>query len=106
MTWAAIVAILLAFVGKVGAFLQTIPVPVMGGIMVLLFGAIMVVGMNTLVRAGEDLMQARNMSIVALIVIFGVGGMSMPLGEFRLGGIGLAGVLGVVLNLVLPQPRE
>ncbi len=103
MTWAAIAAILLAFVGKLGAFLSTIPVPVMGGIMVLLFGAIMVVGMNTLVKAGNDLMQPRNLAIVAIIVIFGVGGMSLPFGaEFRLGGIGLAGIVGVVLNLVLP----
>ena len=109
MTWAAIVAMILAFCGKVGAFLATIPVPVMGGIMVLLFGAIMVVGMNTLVRAGEDLMEARNLAIVALIVIFGVGGMSLPTpfsDEFRLGGIGLAGILGVFLNLVLPQPKK
>ncbi len=109
MTWAAIVAIALAFVGKVGAFLQTIPSPVMGGIMVLLFGAIMVVGMNTLVRAGEDLMEARNLAIVALIVIFGVGGMSVPTpfsDQFRLGGIGLAGILGVFLNLVLPQVKK
>ncbi len=109
MTWAAIVAIALAFIGKVGALLQTIPVPVMGGIMVLLFGAIMVVGMNTLVRSGEDLMEARNLAIVALIVIFGVGGMSVPTpfsDEFRLGGIGLAGILGVVLNLVLPHKKK
>ena len=56
MTWAAITAILLAFVGKLGGFLNTIPVPVMGGIMVLLFGAIAVIGINTLVRAGTDLM--------------------------------------------------
>ena len=103
MTWAAIAAIVLAFVGKLGAFLQTIPVPVMGGIMVLLFGAIMVVGMNGLVRAGHDLLRPRNMCIVALIVILGVGGMSLGIGKFRLGGIGLAGVLGVFLNLVLPQ---
>ncbi|GAB7024208.1 uracil-xanthine permease family protein [Salidesulfovibrio brasiliensis] len=103
MTWAAIAAMLLAFVSKLGAFLSTIPVPVMGGIMVLLFGAIMVVGMNTLVKAGHDLMEPRNLAIVAVIVIFGVGGMSLPFGgEFRLGGIGLAGVVGVVLNLVLP----
>lgn len=103
MTWAAIAAILLAFVGKLGAFLSTIPAPVMGGIMVLLFGAIMVVGMNTLVKAGNDLMLPRNLAIVAIIVIFGVGGMSLPFGaEFRLGGIGLAGIVGVVLNLVLP----
>jgi uracil permease len=102
MTWAAIVAMALAFVGKLGAFLLTIPAPVMGGIMVLLFGAIMVVGVNTLVRAGHDLMHPRNMTIVALIVIFGTGGMALPIGTFKLAGIGLAGVLGVVLNLVLP----
>lgn len=107
MTWASIAAIALAFIGKLGALLQTIPVPVMGGIMILLFGAIMVVGMNTLVKAGDDLMVARNLAIVAIIVIFGVGGMSLPFGpEFRLGGIGLAGIVGVFLNLVLPSPEE
>lgn len=106
MTWAAIAAMLLAFVGKLGALLQTIPVPVMGGIMLLLFGAIMVVGLNTLVRSGEDLMEARNLSIVALILIFGIGGMSFSAGQFQLQGIGLAGILGVVLNLVLPRSRE
>ncbi|MCB2225831.1 MAG: uracil-xanthine permease family protein [Desulfarculaceae bacterium] len=106
MTWAAVVAVALAFVGKLGAFLLTIPVPVMGGIMVLLFGAIMVVGINTLVRAGHDLMHPRNLTIVALIVIFGTGGMALPLGSFKLAGIGLAGVLGVVLNLVLPGRKE
>ncbi len=103
MTWAAIVAIALAFVGKLGALLATIPVPVMGGIMVLLFGAIMVVGMNTLVRAGHDLMHPRNLAIVALIVIMGVGGMTFSLGSFKLGGIGLAGIVGVLLNLILPN---
>ena len=106
MTWAAIAAMLLAFVGKLGALLQTIPVPVMGGIMLLLFGAIMVVGLNTLVRSGDDLMEARNLSIVALILIFGIGGMSFSAGQFQLQGIGLAGILGVVLNLVLPRSRE
>lgn len=106
MTWAAISAILLAFVGKLGAILQTIPTPVMGGIMLLLFGAIMVVGLNTLVRSGKDLMEARNLSIVALILIFGIGGMSFSAGQFQLQGIGLAGILGVVLNLVLPHGKE
>lgn len=101
MSWAAVFAILLAFVGKLGALLQTIPVPVMGGIMLLLFGAITVVGLNTLVRAGEDLTEARNMIIVAVILVFGIGGMTL----FTLGGIGLAGIIGVVLNLVLPRRK-
>jgi uracil permease len=106
MTWAAITAILLAFVGKLGGFLNTIPVPVMGGIMVLLFGAIAVIGINTLVRAGTDLMQPRNLTIVAVILVFGIGGMNFDLAVVKLGGIGLAGIIGVVLNLILPQARD
>ncbi len=102
MTWAAIAAILLAFVGKFGTLLQTIPTPVMGGIMLLLFGAIMVIGLNTLVKSGEDLTEARNLSIVGLILVFGIGGMSFSAGEFTLQGIGLAGILGVAMNLILP----
>jgi uracil permease len=102
MTCAAAIAILLAFVGKLGALLQTIPVPVMGGIMLLLFGAITVVGLNTLVKAGDDLTEARNLIIVAVILVFGIGGMSL----FTLGGIGLAGIVGVFLNLILPRPKR
>ena len=105
MTWAAMCAILLSFVAKIGAFLGSIPVPVMGGIMILLFGAIMVVGLNTLVRSGKDLMEPRNMIIVALIIIFGVGGTQFSIGSFKLGGIGLAALTGVVLNLLLPKSR-
>ena len=106
MTWAAISAILLAFIGKLGGFLNTIPVPVMGGIMVLLFGAIAVIGINTLVQAGTDLMQPRNLAVVAIILVFGIGGMNFDLAVVKLGGIGLAGVVGVILNLVLPQQVE
>ena len=106
MTWAAMCSILLSFVAKIGAFLGSIPVPVMGGIMILLFGAIMVVGLNTLVRAGKDLMEPRNMIIVALIIIFGVGGMQFSIGSFKLGGIGLAALTGVALNLLLPKSRS
>ncbi|EMG37668.1 uracil-xanthine permease [Desulfocurvibacter africanus PCS] len=106
MTWAALTAILLAFVGKLGAVLSTIPVPVMGGIMVLLFGAITVVGINTLVRAGEDLMKPRNLAIAAIILVTGIGGMTVGIGKFSLGGIGLAGVAGVLLNLLLPGRHE
>ncbi len=106
MTWAAICAILLSFIGKLGAFLQTIPVPVMGGILILLFGAIMVVGINTLVRAQVDLMEARNLAIVAIIIIFGIGGMAFSAGEFTLKGIGLAGITGVILNLILPKNKQ
>ena len=106
MTWAAIFAIGLAFIAKIGALLATLPTPVMGGILVLLFGAITVVGINTLVRAGTDLMQPRNLIIVALVLVSGVGGLSLGGEAYSLSGIGLAGILGVVANLVLPKARE
>ena len=54
MTWAAVTAIILALVGKLGAVLQTIPMPVMGGIMILLFGSIATVGLNTLIKNKVD----------------------------------------------------
>ena len=102
MTWASLVAIALAFIGKFGALLSTIPVPVMGGIMILLFGAITVIGLNTLVRAGDDLSVPRNLIVVSLILVSGLGGMKI----LGLGGIGLAGIMGVVLNLILPGGRD
>lgn len=105
MTWASITAIILAFVGKLGGLLQTLPSPVMGGIMVLLFGAIVVVGMNSLVRAGQDLMEPRNLAIVAIILVFGIGGMAFQAGDFTVKGIGLAGLVGVILNAILPKAR-
>jgi uracil permease len=103
MTWAALTAILLSFVGKVGAILATIPTPVMGGIMILLFGMITVVGINTLVKSGEDLTTPRNLIIVAVILVCGIGGMKFTAGSFAIEKIGLAGVLGILLNLVLPR---
>ena len=103
MTVAAVIAMLLAFVGKLGALLGTIPLPVMGGILVVLFGSIVVVGMATLVRAQVDLTETRNLIIAAVVLVFGVGGMAFHLGEFTVEGIGLAGIAGVLLNLVLPR---
>jgi len=106
MTWAALWAIALSFVGKLGALLQTIPTPVMGGILVLLFGAITVVGLSSLMGARDDLTRPRNLIIIAMILVLGIGGAEVPIGHFALGGIGLAGVVGVLLNLVLPRERD
>ena len=106
MTWAAIIAILLSFIGKIGALLATIPTPVMGGIMILLFGMITVVGINTLVKSGQDLTMPRNLIIVAVILVCGIGGMKFSAGSFAIEKIGLAGILGLFLNLVLPQGNK
>jgi len=106
MTWGALFAVALSFIGKLGALLQTIPTPVMGGILMLLFGAIMIVGLNSLVRAGKDLTAPRNLIIVSIILVLGIGGMEVSIGRFSLGGIGLAGIVGVILNIVLPPAKQ
>lgn len=103
MTWAAIFAILLAFVGKLGAILATIPVPVMGGIMLLLFGIIATLGISTLSKANIDFSCPRNMAIVSVILVFSIGGMTFNFGGIPFAGIGLGAIIGIVLNLVLPK---
>ncbi len=102
MTWAAVFAIVLAFIGKFGAALLSIPVPVMGGILCLLFGSIAVVGLSTLIRHQVDLSEARNLIIVSVTLVFGIGGMMIGYGEFSLSGISLCAIIALVLNLVLP----
>ncbi|ETR73121.1 MAG: Uracil permease [Candidatus Magnetoglobus multicellularis str. Araruama] len=104
MTWAAIISILLSFVGKLGALFQTIPPPVMGGIMLILFGAITVVGLKQLAHLGDDLTSPRNMAIIALMMTIGLGGMSSKV--TGLDGLSLAGILGIFLNCFLPVSQE
>ena len=103
MTIAALFAMLFAFVGKLGAVLKTIPSPVMGGIMVLLFGMIAAIGIGSLVNHKVNMSKSRNLVIVAVILIFGIGDMLLGYGDFKLSGIGLAGIVGVVLNVILPK---
>lgn len=106
MTFAALAAILLAFVGKLGAALSTIPAPVIGGIMLLLFGIIASVGMETLIKNGVDLAEPRNMIIVALIFVCAIGGMVLDFGAMSFSGVGLGALIGITLNLVLPKTKH
>ncbi|SFG46538.1 uracil-xanthine permease family protein [Neptunomonas qingdaonensis] len=103
MIWAACIAMSMALVAKFGAALQTIPAPVMGGILILLFGSIAAVGLNTLIKARVDLAEQRNLVIVATVLIFGIGGMAIGGNDFNLQGISLCGVVAILLNLILPK---
>ena len=105
MTWAACWAIAISFCGKVGAFLQTIPSVVMGGIMMLVFGSIAAVGMSTLIKAKVDMGEARNLVIVSVVMTFGIGGMFINLGEFSLKGISLCAIAAIIMNLILPKEK-
>ena len=106
MTWAAIFAIVLAFVGKLGGLLATIPVPVMGGILLLLFGIIASIGLETLIKGKVDMADPRNMIIVSIILVFAIGGMTFDFGGTKFSGIGLGAIVGILLNFVLPKTRH
>lgn len=100
---AAVFAILLAFVPKIGAFLQTIPTPVMGGISLVLFGIIASSGIRTLVESGIDFGDKRNLIIASVVLGIGIGGAELGFGRVTFSGMALAALVGVVLNLLLPD---
>ncbi|MFS8653782.1 MAG: uracil permease [Limnochordia bacterium] len=100
---AAVFAILLAFVPKLGAFLQTIPTPVMGGISLVLFGIIASSGIRTLVESGIDFGDKRNLIIASVVLGIGIGGAELGFGRVTFSGMALAALVGVVLNLLLPD---
>ncbi|MDG2959623.1 NCS2 family protein [Bisgaard Taxon 10/6] len=106
MTWAAIWAIAISFCGKVGAFLASIPTIVMGGIMMLVFGSIAVVGMSTLIRGKVDVTEARNLCIISVVMTFGIGGMFVDVGGMSIKGISLCAIVAIILNLILPKAEN
>lgn len=103
---AAVFGILFSILGKVSALLKTIPDAVLGGIMLLLFGTIASVGVNTLVKNRVDLGDTSNLVIASLILTTGIGGAEMAIGNITIGGIGLAALVGVLLNLIIPQKKD
>jgi uracil permease len=103
---AATTAIVFSFVGKIAGALRTIPVPVLGGIMLLLFGMIACVGIKILIDSHTNLNHTRNQVIVSIVLAVGIGGASLSIGGFTLAGIGLASAVGVILNLILPGHSE
>ena len=103
---AAVVGILFSVLGKVSAILNTIPSAVLGGIMLLLFGTIASVGINSLVKSKIDMSDTRNLVIVSLILTLGIGGAELNFGNFTIGGIGLAALVGMILNLIIPKREK
>lgn len=103
---AAVTALVFSLIGKVSAFLKTIPQAVLGGIMLLLFGMIAGIGIKTLIDAKTDFTKTRNQVIVSVVLTVGIGGAQISYENFSLAGIGLASVVGVVLNLILPDKSK
>ena len=102
---AAIFGILFSILGKISALLKTIPEAVLGGIMLLLFGTIASVGINTLIKNKVDMGNTRNLVISSLILTLGIGGAELTCGSITLGGIGLSALVGVILNLIIPRSK-
>lgn len=101
---AAWYAIGLSIIGKFGAILQTIPVPVMGGVSIILFGMIASVGVRTLIDAQLDFAHSRNLMIAAVIFVFGIAVGDIVLGSsLSISGLTIAAILGITLNKILPE---
>ncbi len=100
---AAFTGIAFSLIGKISAFLKTIPQAVLGGVMLLLFGMIASVGIKTLIDAKTNLGKTRDQVIISIVLTIGIGGAQISYGNFSLAGIGLASLVGVILNLVLPD---
>jgi len=103
--WAAIIAISLSFVQKLGALIQVIPSPVIGGISILLFGVIASSGLRMMIENKVDLSETRNLVIVSVIMIIGVGGTKLQFFNIEFEGMALATFIGIILNFILPQKK-
>lgn len=116
---AAMIALGLSFIGKLGAILQTIPTPVMGGVSLILFGMIASVGIRTITNGKVDFSSNRNLIVSSLILVVGIGTefvkIKQQLGAFdgiigiqitnniQIIGLSLAAIIGIVVNKLLPE---
>lgn len=114
-TWviggAAILAILLSCVGKLAAAIQAVPVPVMGGVSLLLYGVIGASGIRVLIDSKVDYNKAQNLILTSVILIIGVSGATIHIGAAELKGMALATLVGIGLSLIfkvisLMRPEE
>ncbi|PAB56636.1 uracil-xanthine permease family protein [Anaeromicrobium sediminis] len=110
MRIAAVMTILIGLIPKLNAFTSTIPKPVIGGAVIILFGMIASIGARTLVDNNVDFSKSRNMIIIAVILVFGLGGAVIPIKigytEVRLVGMALAAMVGIILNIILPTELD
>lgn len=102
-TWviglAAVIAIILSFVGKLAALIMSIPTPVMGGISLLLFGIIAASGIRMLVESKIDYDNSQNLILTSVVLVIGISGATINIGEVALTGMGLATIVAILLGL-------
>lgn len=99
---AAIIAIILAFLGKFTALISTIPNAVIGGMSILLYGIIASNGLKVMIEEQIDFNQVRNLIIASAMLVIGLGGAVLDLGYLTFSGTSLSAIVGIILNLILP----
>lgn len=108
---AAIIAIVLGFLGKFTALVQTIPAPVLGGVSLLLYGFIAVNGLKVLIQNKTDFTQNKNIIVASAMLVLGLGGAAFSISTgnglaVQISGMSLAAIVGILLNLLLPEEKE
>ncbi len=104
---AAVIAIVLSFLGKFTALISTIPSAVLGGMSILLYGVIASNGLKVLIKDQTDFNDPRNLIICSAMLVMGLGGASLELGSMLvLSGTALSAIVGVILNLVIPHATD
>ena len=106
---AAVIAIILAFIGKFTALISSIPTPVMGGVSILLFGIIAASGLRMLVESQVDFASNRNLVIASVVLVVGIGNLLINLKgigiNLQIEGMALSALSGIILNLILPKDK-
>ena len=97
---AAVISIILAFVGKLAAVIQSIPVPVMGGISLFLFGIIAAAGIRVLIESQVDYTKNKNLALSSIVFILGISGSCVKIGEVQIKGMALATLVGIILSSI------
>ena len=100
---AAIIAIILSFMGKFTALLTTIPDAVIGGMSIILYGVIASNGLKVMIDEQIDFTKTRNLIIASSMLVIGLGGAILNMGPLIISGTALSALVGIVLNLILPS---
>ena len=107
---AAIISIIIGFLGKVTAIVKTIPNAVLGGVSLLLYGFIAVNGLKVLIKNQVDFEKNKNVIVTSSMLVLGLGGAAISIikGDFSLtiSGMSLASIVGILLNLLIKEGKD
>ena len=107
---AAIIAIIFGFLGNLTAVISSIPSPVLGGVAILLYGFISVNGLKILIQNQVDFGNTKNIVVASTMLVLGLGGAAISLVtkniSVSISGMSLAAIIGIILNLVIPEEKK